>query len=505
MLAITQSASLTGVVGHRVLVEVHVSAGLPGYTIVGLPDTSCRESRDRVRAAVLSIGKPFPQRRVTVNLAPSDVPKLGSCLDLAMAVALLVAAGELEWTPDRRIGFLGELGLDGSVRPVRGILPMVAALDVDELVVSVENAAEADLSGHVKVRPVATLAEVVGALGGEEPWPHHHIDAPAVRQTAPPPDLAEVRGQPFARLAIEVAAAGGHNLLMVGAPGAGKTMLAERLPPLLDDLDDQAALEVSSVHSAAGVLLDTSQLVRRPPFRNPHHTASMVSMVGGGSRHLRPGEVSLAHKGVLFLDELGEFPAHVLDALRQPLEHGSVQISRAHVSARLPAAFQLVAAMNPCPCGLGGTDRCTCGEAGLQRYARRVSAPFMDRFDLRLRVHPTPRSELMDDRPAEPTASVRERVVSARRRMAERGAANARLSADQLREVSVLEVDARRMLDAAIESGRLSGRGLVKVRRVALTLDDLRGGEGSIDAEVVAQALALRTELDLASRRLVST
>ena len=320
MLAITQSASLTGVVGHRVLVEVHVSAGLPGYTIVGLPDTSCRESRDRVRAAILSAGKPFPQRRVTVNLAPSDVPKLGSGLDLAMAVALLVAAGELKWTPDPRVGFLGELGLDGSVRPVRGILPMVAALDVDELVVAVENAAEADLSGRVKVRPVATLAEVVEALAGEGPWPAHDVVPAVSRDYGPVPDLGEVRGQPFARLAVEVAAAGGHNLLMVGAPGAGKTMLAERLPPLLDDLDDAAALEVSSVHSAAGVLHDTSELVRRPPFRNPHHTASMVSMIGGGSRHLRPGEVSLAHRGVLFLDELGEFPAHVLDALRQPLE-----------------------------------------------------------------------------------------------------------------------------------------------------------------------------------------
>ena len=504
MLAVTRSACLAGVVGHPVAVEVHVTPGLPGYTIVGLPDTSCRESRDRVRAAIVSSGKAYPQRRVTVNLAPSELRKLGAGLDVAMAVALLVASEELKWTPSPRLGFLGELGLDGTLRPVRGVLPMAAAMDVDELVVAVGNAAEASLIGGVKVRPVGTLLELIGALSGEEPWPDH--DVPVARRASEPPapDLSEVRGQPFARLAVEVAAAGSHHLLMVGAPGAGKTMLAERIAPLLDDLDDAAALDVSSVHSAAGELTDTSGLLRRPPFRAPHHTASVVSIIGGGTQLLRPGEVSLAHQGVLFLDELGEFPAHVLDALRQPLESGAVQISRAHVSVRLPARFLLVGAMNPCPCGQGGSSRCSCSEAALQRYARRVSGPLLDRFDLRLRVHPTPRADLVGEQPSEPTSVVRARVRAARAHAAERGVrSNADLDAATLRRCASFEDPAQRMLEAAIDAGRLSGRGFSKVRRVALTLDDLRGGDGHLDEEVVSLALALRSEIDLGARRVV--
>jgi len=338
-------------------------------------------------------------------------------------------------------------------------------------------------------------------LAGDEPWPDTEVGRP-VAPAAPAPDLSEVRGQAVARLALEVSAAGGHNLLMVGAPGAGKTMLAERIAPLLGDLDDEAAISVSSVHSSAGLALPEDGLIRRPAFRAPHHTASLVSMVGGGTRQMRPGEISLASDGVLFLDELGEFPAAVLDALRQPLEEGVIRVSRAHATAVLPARTLLIAAMNPCPCGLAGTAHCRCSEANLNRYARRVSGPLLDRFDLRVRVHPTARADLIDDHPSESSRDVASRVATVRRRAMERGvSSNASLAAVVVREVTSIDPSAERLLAAAVDRGRLSGRGLERVRRVALTLDDLRGGIGVLDQQVVAQALALRMQIDLSGRQ----
>ncbi|MGH9222491.1 MAG: YifB family Mg chelatase-like AAA ATPase, partial [Acidimicrobiales bacterium] len=344
------SATLLGAEGRPVTVEVHVSNGLPMFTVVGLPDAACRESRDRVRAALLSCGLPWPTKRVTVNLAPTGVRKGGPGLDLPIAVALLVAAEELPATAADGMAFLGELGLDGSLRRVAGVVPMVGAMSAETVVVPQACAHEAAVLGRHKVRCARTLGELVACLRDEWPWPEP--DPPGGGETAATgpvaPDLADVRGQPVGRTAVEVSAAGGHHLLLCGPPGSGKTMLARRLPGLLPPLESEEALEATCVHSAAGVALPRGGLVVEPPFRAPHHGASAVALIGGGSAWMRPGEISLAHGGVLFLDELGEFPAGVLDSLRQPLEEGAVRLCRAKGSVTLPARFLLVAATNPC-------------------------------------------------------------------------------------------------------------------------------------------------------------
>jgi len=492
-LAIIRSAALLGVNGLPVSVEVHVSQGLPGFTIVGLPDAACREARDRVRAAVLSSKLTWPQSRVTVNLAPSGLRKVGTGLDLAIAVGLLVASEQAPASATE-LGYLGELGLDGAVRPISGALPMSVAIDAPTLVVAEANGTEANLACPDRVRCVASLAELLDCLEGRNVW-----SAPPYRE--PPPeapvlDLAEVRGNDVARFALEVAAAGGHHLLFVGPPGAGKTMLAERMVGLLEPLDRDAALRVTAAHSAAGQLLPPDGLIRRAPFRAPHHTVSQVALVGGGSTVLRPGEITLASDGLLFLDELGEFSAHALDALRQPLEEGVVRISRAGASAEMPADFQLIAAMNPCPCGRGGTGACRCSDAGLARYRRRVSGPLLDRFDLRVMVHPVTSDRLVCTTPGESTHEVRRRVVAARRRARDRGVrSNHAMPGAQLETVARLDADATEVLRRAVQDGRLSGRGMRRVHSVALTIADLAGSDGPIDEATVAQALALRAEI----------
>jgi len=491
MIASILSATLHGVVGHAVTVEVHVGAGLPGYTIVGLPDTACRESRDRARSALMACDRPFPNGRITVNLAPSELPKAGAGFDLALAVGLLVASGEVP-VPTEPLAFLGELGLDGSVRSLRGVFPMVAAIAPSgaTLVVGAADAAEAALHPGVSVRAVNSLQEVIDALNGDEPWPTV-IRSPPIRRNTVTPDMAEVVGQPFARHAVEVAAAGGHHLLLSGTPGSGKTLLAERLVHLLPDLGDPEAAEATSVASAAGESI--GELIRRPPHRAPHHTASAVAMIGGGTKMLRPGEISRAHGGVLFLDELGEFPAAVLDALRQPLQSGIIRIDRARVGATLPARFQLVGAMNPCPCGFAGTARCACGEAQRQRYLRRISGPILDRFDIRVRVEPVAAGDLLGPRTAEPTSVVAARVAGARVRARERGVcANAHLPDAELSAALRLDPAATRLLERSIEAGVLSARGLTRVQRVALTLDDLAGGDGQGTEDLMAEAMILR-------------
>jgi magnesium chelatase family protein len=499
VLATVPSAVLYGVEGRPVRVEVHVSNGLPGFSIVGLPDTACRESRDRVRAALLSSSLPWPMRRTTVNLAPSGVRKQGAGLDLAIAVGLLAATGEVP--PDAVSGraFVGELGLDGSVRGVGGMVALVDSVAGPEVVVPCSSFAEASLVRRHVVRPVSTLAEVVAALRGDAPWP----DAPSavcpLPPPAPPPDLSDVRGQRVARLALEVTAAGGHHLLLVGPPGAGKTMLASRLVGLLPALDDEQALEVTRIHSAAGLQLPVGGLVRRPPYRAPHHGASAVALVGGGAPPLRPGEISCAHRGVLFLDELGEFPASVLDALRQPLEEGVIRISRAHGTAVFPARFLLVAATNPCPCGLGGpSGSCPCTDVARARYASRLSGPLLDRFDLRVDVARPDPDELLGGPPGESTAEVARRVLAVRSLAAARGVGcNADIPARRFDELVPLAPGALRLLELGLRAGALSGRGLHRVRRVARTLADLAGRDGVVGEEDVALAMQLRADADV--------
>jgi magnesium chelatase family protein len=480
MIAAVASATLNGALGCAVSVEVHVSNGLPGFTIVGLPDAAVREARDRVRAAVLSSGLSWPMTRVTVNLAPSGVRKAGAGLDLPIAVGLLVATGDLPADCIEGFAFCGELGLNGSLRHVPGMLALADAARSQSLVVPLCDVQEAALVLGAGVRGAATLAQLVSVLRSQAVWPVLPEQRPPAG-TPPGPDLAEIRGQVVGRRALEVAAAGRHHLLLIGPPGSGKTMLAERLPSLLPPLTKEEALTVSRVHSSAGAALPEGGLLDQPPFRAPHHQATIVSLVGGGNLTLRPGEASLAAHGILFLDELGEFSVAALEALRQPLEEGVIRVNRAGGTVTFPADFLLVAAMNPCPCGEGVfAGACKCSVVIRSRYRRRISAPFLDRFDLVVPVTRPSAEDLLSGTPGESSAEVAARVTTARSRAATRGDADV-----------VMTPDASDVLRQRLEQGALSARGLNKVKRVAQTVADLEGAD-VVDYNHVAEALSLR-------------
>ncbi|MEW6319869.1 MAG: YifB family Mg chelatase-like AAA ATPase [Acidobacteriota bacterium] len=498
MLARLHSASVVGVDAHPVRVEVDVSFGLPRFSLVGLPDASVRESRDRVRAAIRNSGFEFPSHRITINLAPADVRKAGSAFDLPIALGVLAAEGRLPARPAALVTVIGELALDGSIHPTRGVLPIAAASrrrGTAGLVLPAANLREAEVVEGLRLCPVATLAEAVAALQVPvDRWPLAR-PAAAVRGDAPAPptlDLADLHGQAFARRALEVAAAGGHNLLMVGPPGAGKTMLARRLPGILPPLSFDEALDCTAIHSVAGMLPAGSGLLTERPFRAPHHTVSDIALVGGGSLP-RPGEISLAHHGVLFLDELPEFTRRALEVLRQPLEEGRIAIARAARTVVFPARFLLVAAMNPCPCGYAGDPRraCRCTPLQVDAYRGRISGPLLDRLDLVAAVDAVPVDELVAPGGGEPSAVVRPRVLDARARQMARGMVNARLPIAALREHCALDAAATRLLTRSAERLALSARAFHRVQRVARTVADLAGA-GAVGAEHVAEALQYR-------------
>ncbi len=509
VLATVLSGGVSGIEGYIVRVEADVSRGLPSFATVGLGDSAVREGRDRVASAIRNTGLKFPMERITVNLAPADVRKEGAGFDLPIAVGILAATGQVDGAALSRVAVVGELALDGSTRRVSGVLPVAAAASkagLSGILVPLANAREGAAHGGLKVLPVGSLAAAVRVLGGGSPDDVAGGESRRPASGREPHDLSEVRGQEGVKRALEIAAAGDHNLLMVGPPGVGKTMLARRLPGILPPLTREEALVATTIRSVAGLLPSSSGLLSLRPFRAPHHSVSEAALVGGG-RTPRPGEISLAHAGVLFLDELPEFRRNALEALRQPIEEGRVTITRSMTSVTFPAAFMLVASMNPCPCGNLGHPRktCRCAPADVRRYLARVSGPLMDRIDLQVYVPPLSFDEMESRAGGDSTATVRERVECARRLQEERShsghgpfpcgggfVANARVPVSEIQRMAPLKGRAREILRGAVARLGLSARAYHRVIRIARTIADLAGA-GSIEAGHVAEAVQYRS------------